>query len=222
MHRLVSIMGLASLISGPLLSYLNAVPPLVGFGIYALGGVFGLVALIWGLIATVRKSGRQPLVSALVGLGCVAAVAVPAVAGRDYPRINDISTDLEDPPALTAAPEYPAEFVPIVRAGYPELSALVLDAPPSVVFDLARDLAQAQPGWTVDRADDNAMVIEGVAMTRVFRFRDDFVIRVRPHDGKSMVDMRSRSRDGKGDLGANARRIQGFFDALAKRTAAHQ
>jgi uncharacterized protein (DUF1499 family) len=37
---------------------------------------------------------------------------------------------------------------------------------------------------------------------------------VRPADGGSVVDVRSKSRDGQGDLGANARRIRAFRTAL--------
>jgi len=37
---------------------------------------------------------------------------------------------------------------------------------------------------------------------------------VRPRDGGSIVEMRSKSRDGKGDIGANAKRIESFFARL--------
>ena len=52
---------------------------------------------------------------------------------------------------------------------------------------------------------------------RIFRFRDDFVVRVRPDGEATRVDMRSKSRVGKGDLGANAKRIEQFFQGLASR-----
>ena len=44
-------------------------------------------------------------------------------------------------------------------------------------------------------------------MTRLFRFVDDVAIRVRPRGAGSVVDLRSNSRVGGGDLGANAERI---------------
>jgi len=44
---------------------------------------------------------------------------------------------------------------------------------------------------------------------------DDVTIRVRPASGQSVsVDVLSRSRVGKGDFGANARRIAQFLEAL--------
>ncbi len=62
--------------------------------------------------------------------------------------------------------------------------------------------------------------IEGVDTSWLFRFKDDFVIEVRPDgaDG-SLVHMRSKSRDGKGDVGANAKRIRAFFARVAEQPA---
>jgi uncharacterized protein (DUF1499 family) len=52
----------------------------------------------------------------------------------------------------------------------------------------------------------------------LFHFKDDFVIEVRPSDGGgSRIEMRSKSRDGISDFGANARRIRAFFAMLARR-----
>jgi uncharacterized protein (DUF1499 family) len=71
------------------------------------------------------------------------------------------------------------------------------------------------PSWTITQADPGAGTIEAVATTRVFGFQDDIVIRVRPDgDGASRVDMRSKSRDGQGDIGTNAARIRAFVGNL--------
>jgi uncharacterized protein (DUF1499 family) len=53
----------------------------------------------------------------------------------------------------------------------------------------------------------------------VFNFRDDFVIRIRPQRSGTRVDMRSRSREGKTDLGVNAARIRAFLGELRQRLA---
>ena len=53
--------------------------------------------------------------------------------------------------------------------------------------------------------------------TRIFRFVDDVVVRVRPAEGGgAIVDVRSKSRDGRGDLGANAARIRAFAEKLPR------
>lgn len=80
--------------------------------------------------------------------------------------------------------------------------------------------------------DEAAGVIEGIAVTWVMRFRDDFAIRLTEvpvmvgtagQDAASLrVDMRSASRLGKGDLGANANRIQAYMAALSSRLGASQ
>ena len=70
------------------------------------------------------------------------------------------------------------------------------------------------PGWEITFEDKANGHFEGVATTRLFRWRDDFIIEVTPAgEGKSRIDMRSKSREGKSDLGANARRIRRFFEA---------
>jgi len=64
--------------------------------------------------------------------------------------------------------------------------------------------------------DSTTGMIEAVVTTTVFGFQDDVAIRVRPADGGSVVDVRSKSRDGKGDLGVNANRIRDFVARLER------
>ena len=49
----------------------------------------------------------------------------------------------------------------------------------------------------------------------MFGFKDDVVIRITPAGSGSRVDVRSVSRVGRSDLGANARRIREFLRQLA-------
>jgi uncharacterized protein (DUF1499 family) len=72
------------------------------------------------------------------------------------------------------------------------------------------------PRWTVVYEDAATRVLEAVAITGLMRFRDDIVIVVRPAAGGSAVHMRSKSRLGKSDLGANAERIRAFATELKK------
>jgi len=46
-----------------------------------------------------------------------------------------------------------------------------------------------------------------------FSFKDDVLIRLRPADGGSRVDVRSLSRVGGGDVGTNPKRIRAYLDA---------
>jgi uncharacterized protein (DUF1499 family) len=57
--------------------------------------------------------------------------------------------------------------------------------------------------------------LEATDTTRWFGFKDDVVVRVTPVAEGARVDVRSASRVGQSDLGANARRIRAFLAALA-------
>jgi uncharacterized protein (DUF1499 family) len=59
-----------------------------------------------------------------------------------------------------------------------------------------------------------------VAESFWFGFKDDIVIRVVGNGLGARVDMRSVSRVGRGDLGANANRIRAFMAALRERLEA--
>ena len=140
--------------------------------------------------------------------------------GKMPPIINDVATDLEDPPQFVKAEigPLPERFKAIIKEHYPDLKpAVFAEHERGRVFDAVVKTVQEQPRWSVTYQDAASGVLEGVAVTRVMRFRDDFVIRVRDHpQGGSVVDMRSRSRLGKGDMGANAERIRIFLKALSE------
>ena len=90
------------------------------------------------------------------------------------------------------------------RAAYPDLQALVVDAPAAVVF--ARALTAVQSlGWEVAGQDAAAGRIEATDTTFWFGFQDDVAVRIRPEGARSRVDVRSISRIGGGDVGTNAR-----------------
>ncbi|MBU2136461.1 MAG: DUF1499 domain-containing protein [Alphaproteobacteria bacterium] len=128
---------------------------------------------------------------------------------------------------LTSLPAYQGpRFAPLAgktlgqvgQEAYPELTTLVTAKPPADAFAAAEAEARAQ-GWTIVSADAGAGAIEATAETFWFGFKDDVVIRVRPAEAGSAIDMRSTSRVGLSDLGANAARIEGYMTALAARLA---
>ena len=69
-------------------------------------------------------------------------------------------------------------------------------------------------GWQIVREDPSAGRIEAVATTFWFGFKDDVLIRVSADAGGSRIDVRSKSRVGKGDLGTNAQRIRAYQKRL--------
>ena len=54
-------------------------------------------------------------------------------------------------------------------------------------------------------------LIEAVDTTAIMAFKDDIVIRLRSDGEGTVIDLRSVSRVGVGDIGANAKRIKGFM-----------
>ena len=69
-------------------------------------------------------------------------------------------------------------------------------------------------GWEVVAADPAAGRIEAVATTFWFGFKDDIVVRVAPAGAGSLIDARSKSRVGVGDLGTNAQRLRAYLERL--------
>jgi uncharacterized protein (DUF1499 family) len=211
---------------GPAAAHFGIAPPFWGFLAFVAGGVIGLSNSIAGLLVFRRGArGRGVLIMLMSELPALALV-YSSVEGVGAPLINDITTDLVEPPNLIAAQDrpgnrgrdmvYPEAFKPQVRAAYGDLAPLHLAEPPDAVFARAIRLAQARPDWEVTYVNGSARTFEGVATSRLFRFRDDFVVRVRPDGEGSVVDMRSKSRDGQGDLGKNAARIRAFLADLAR------
>jgi uncharacterized protein (DUF1499 family) len=56
--------------------------------------------------------------------------------------------------------------------------------------------------------------IEATQTSRFYGFKDDLVVRVREKDGRVAVDLRSKSRVGRSDMGQNAKRIREFIARL--------
>jgi uncharacterized protein (DUF1499 family) len=195
-------------------------------GVYAAMAA-GALAVIWLIVAVVQRSlaGAGLVVIALVlAAGAAAFPLTMRATGQSVPPIHDITTDTENPPVFIAvlplrkdAPntvEYGGpELAAQQKKGYPELAPAVLPMPPRAAFELALEAAR-RSGWEIVAAvpDDNR--IEATATTDWFGFKDDIVIRIRPVNGGSRVDMRSVSRVGRSDLGTNARRIREYLRQL--------
>ena len=187
----------------------------VGLGMLAAALVAGLAAAGMSAVALAvprLRKGSLPvlLFSLLLGVASAALLLEQVRRAKTLPYINDVTTDTETPPQFSPPQPYETQFAELQRIGYPELRALELALPPAQSFARARAAAQAR-GWEIVAADEAAGRIEAVATTRWFGFKDDIVIRIRAAGGGSRIDMRSRSRVGRSDLGANAKRIQDFL-----------
>lgn len=223
--RIVGCLAVAAFVLGPLTAYSGLVRPLVGFYTFGLGGLLGLITLIVSLVTLFRAGFSAARGGLALGAVTTAVFLMLALPSGDFPRINDITTDTQNPPRFvqaTTAPEnagrdmsYPGEpFAREQASGYPQLGPLPLPEPPAAVYQRVVQIADGMPQWEVTRTDAAALAVEGFATSRLFRFKDDFVIEVRAGENGSVVHMRSKSRDGRGDVGANAARIDAFFAKL--------
>jgi uncharacterized protein (DUF1499 family) len=220
-----------SFVAGPIGIQLGLLSPWVGFLIFVFGLLVGSVGLAAGMIgvwrtrATTGRSGRGHALTGIgIGLALIGIVLVGAGPERGAPPINDITTDRDNPPPFVHAAtltanlgrnlSYPGDhFAQQQRDAYPDLHPIRIPTTSSRAFRSAEAVAESL-GWEITYSDEQTGVIEATDSSRIFRFIDDIVIRIRPALGVAVVDLRSRSRIGKGDLGANAARIRAFRAAL--------
>lgn len=223
--------GLLAAGAGPIAVHAGIALPIQGFAIFGVGLLLGLVGFLFGAIALVRTRGSKGVqrsrawMGSGLGLLLVLVLLVAASPGRGLPRINDITTDPDDPPLFAAAARepanqdrdlsYKASFAAEQRRGYPDIKPILIPQPPAEAFVRAQRAA-GQLGWKTTYSDPAAGVFEAQEVSPTFLFVDDIVVRVRPDPAGSRIDVRSKSRDGKGDLGMNAKRIRGFAQSVAE------
>ena len=94
----------------------------------------------------------------------------------------------------------------------------MIEAAPSEAFDRALAAVESM-GWVLVAAERDAGRIEATDTTFWFGFTDDIVVRLRPAGAGTRVDVRSVSRVGIGDVGANAARIRAYIQRLTEGAA---
>jgi hypothetical protein len=193
------------------------------------GGVAaGVLGVLFLLIPATRRGGAGLLAAAaVIGLATAAVPYLQVQKARSVPPIHDISTDTVDPPEFVAiAPLRADASNPVEYAGeetakqqreaYPDIQTVEVDNWPALVFEHALETARAQ-GWQIVDASEAEGRIEATATTTWFGFKDDVVIRISGSNGGSAIDVRSKSRVGRSDVGANAARIRAYLDDLSER-----
>jgi uncharacterized protein (DUF1499 family) len=99
-------------------------------------------------------------------------------------------------------------------SAFPELRMKRYQAPPSLLIDIARRAAEALH-WELGEQDAENHTIKAVVTTKLIQFKDDVLIRADPvQPSGSALYIRSSSRVGKGDLGANTRHVMNLIEAV--------
>jgi uncharacterized protein (DUF1499 family) len=186
-----------------------------------------------------RTGALRATFAAVIALGIIAWPLSLLRTTMSLPAINDITTDTANPPQLVvmapargpgATPaKYPGErFAELQKAAYPDIKTLVVDRSAEEVFDLATQTMRGRRGlgWRVVSEQPPQLrppkpgLIEANERTLVFGFVDDVVVRISGTETEARVDVRSLSRYGRHDLGANATRVRRFIRELQARLEA--
>ena len=184
--------------------------------------LLGAIALLLSLVALVRPGGKGMALVGLV-LGLIAAgMPVKSIYTAKHSPIHDVSTDRDNPPQFVAvlpvraaakaanSTDYDAKTAELQKETYPDIGPLHLNMPVAQAFD--RALAAARDaGWEIVATDPAQGRIEATATTFWFGFKDDIVVRVAAEGNGSRLDVRSLSRIGHSDVGANAHRIREYL-----------
>jgi uncharacterized protein (DUF1499 family) len=227
-----SLMAVAMIGAGMFGAHFRWFPPFSGFQMFLMGFLLGFIAFLMGLIGIfatrnpIRAHGRKrAVVGTVVGLLVVLPILWIMLTGPKVPAINDITTDFDNPPEFTKAVELNhgrnmkydrAKYADRQLHGYGPLAPLKLSTPPDEAFQTVQRTAAQMPTWTITVTDPTTHTLEGYSTSSLFHFNDDFVIQVRADpSGGSLVEMRSKSRDGIGDFGVNHQRIEKFFAAIS-------
>ena len=211
--------------------------PLYRFGVVELGTAFagfkfglvvGIAALVLLAIQVLFKRKTVSIASAAIAVIFSAiAIALPLgmmTTAKNVPPIHDISTDLVNPPEFVAiaplradAPnpvEYAgAEAAEQQRTAYPDLQTLTYSQSKSELVEASKQAIE-NLGWELVNTDADKGIVEATETTAWFGFKDDVIIRVTDNDSERLVDIRSKSRIGKSDLGKNAARIHSLIEEL--------
>ena len=187
-------------------------------GVAAIGLIVAMALPRW------RHRPWVPLVALCFALAAAAPPIILLEQAKKAPLIHDITTDPFDPPGfetlLAERKKSPngAEYGGMALAAqqqkaYPEIKTLLIKNNPREAMQRVIDAARAS-GWEIASSDAASGRLEATATTMWFGFKDDIVVRIRAEGPGSRVDVRSASRVGESDLGANAKRIREFLARL--------
>lgn len=205
--------------------------PMIVIGAAVIAGI----ALLWTLIKPPRKHALIAAVCLAVPLMVLGRLAGAQQVGLSLPPIHDVQTNWEAPiqpsdvliaqrgegaNAIQDAPvigEALAERWPAFAGktnaeaqamSYPYLEPIETSLERDAAFVVVREVIEAR-GWPVVYQDPRVSgVIEATAETFWYGFKDDVLARVQAREaGGTVIDLRSVSRVGLSDLGANAKRL---------------
>jgi uncharacterized protein (DUF1499 family) len=205
-----------------------ATPAAMNLVAVSIGGL--LLAIIVAVVGLVRIwfGGQIGAAQAFTGIAiALVGLAVPLFFLSQYfllPQLNDIQTTRQPMEFKQLAAMRPADANRIVEPdlaaaeerekAYPDIRPMELERSVTETFDIVHE-AVKRLGWTIVLSEppdgDQPGRIEATNRTMIMGYTDDALIRVTGDDAHAFIDVRSVSRYGMHDLGANAGHIRELF-----------
>ncbi|KZK90236.1 hypothetical protein PsAD46_01760 [Pseudovibrio sp. Ad46] len=198
--------------------------------LFVIGFFMGAAAIVLAAMAVVDlwNNGGKGFGNSFLGTFYGAIVLAPlfiATLGLYlFPPLNDVSTDMDEPPALIAGDRIDDEIEQdkqlMQKASYPDIVPRRFRLPPPELHNAVSSVASSM-GWKVIYElpagfPDEPTYLLMEARMPYFSLKDDVAIRIQPDRVGTLLDIRSASRFGSHDFGTNARRIRGFLASLDK------
>lgn len=192
--------------------------------------VFGLIGLVLAFVAKPREGLVGSLSAIALGALTFAAWSVATASDAKAPPIHDVATDWTEP--LMASPQLtqlrgdkanPVEAAPVLAEG-PRGAVMSRPvaminretcpaaAPVTLTASAAQGYEKLKAAVTADKMalvtdDPLGGALEATVARGAYGVRDDLIGRVRPEGAGARIDLRSISRTGDTDGGANCARI---------------
>jgi fatty-acyl-CoA synthase len=128
----------------------------------------------------------------------------PGMGGR---RVAEVQEEAEFDTATHKSPK---------ETPYPLIAPLTAPVTVEAAYEAALAAVEGR-GWTIVTASPEDGTIEATETSFWFGFHDDVMIRILSAEDEVVIDVRSTSRVGLSDLGANAKRIRNLLDEIETR-----
>jgi len=226
------------ILTAAVLHRMFGMPTPVAFNLVRVGLAGAVLALALGLAAAlgIWQSGRsgaaRVVLGVLVSLIVLSLPLLVAAKARDYPEINDLTTDFTNVPAFVElaklrgpyanSASYPGErFARMQMSAYPDLTPMQINRSVKETFEIVVDAVRRQDLTIVSEISPGEPgepgLIEAIDRTLILGLYDDVAIRVTGDDDHARVDLRSASRFGRNDLGQNAERMRSLMKEIVVR-----
>lgn len=195
-----------------------------GFWGAVIAGGAAILAMLLGAVRG-KLGGAFTALLALALCGGVAWVPYQMrEAEKASPALHDISTDTANPPPFVAlvgerggkgnGADYDPATAALQTKSYPDIVTYRSDESAAALHGKAAKAVE-KLGWRVAVNVPDEGRIEATSITEWFGLKDDIVIRIAPaQSGGAIVDVRSASREGANDSGANAAHIRALLAEL--------